>query len=312
MSDASRLLSKYYIVALLLAMILGGFFTSVGQFFKTSMKWIIAFCIFSVGLTIDLKEIRDVKKMLTKISFGSFISCFLMPTVAYIISWMLFRGDIESKAGLILLSTSIPALSTTVWTTITMGYTLLSTAILLISAVIVTASMPLITYITLGSSVVTEPMAMFGDLLIMLFIPLTTAVAIKRFHGGINPETLEISHIASKLAIILIVFGNVAIVWPKISSVGTDKIWLSLVAVSIYCLSGFSIGFYISKYLFNWDRRTAVTLSYSAGMRDCAITIAVAVTQFTPLTSLPATCYIIIQQLAASATSVIANRAKIL
>ncbi|MEM2875861.1 MAG: hypothetical protein QXL67_02780, partial [Candidatus Bathyarchaeia archaeon] len=132
----------------------------------------------------------------------------------------------------------------------------------------------------------------------------------KVLQGNLNPTLVEFSHIVSRLAIILIVFGNITIVWTEVTSAPLSKMCLSLIAVCTYCFLGFSIGFFTPRYILHCDERTSITLSYTSGMRDCAVSIAIAVTQFTPLTSLPATLYVIIQQLAASIVSTVFNSAR--
>ncbi|MFA9556991.1 bile acid:sodium symporter family protein [Evansella sp. AB-rgal1] len=262
------------------------------------VTWIFAFISFASCIGLNINEIKESIAKPLKIVMCLLIIQVIMPLVAFLVGFIFFNGDIYTITGLVLAFTIPTGVVSLMWVSIYQGDRALTLSIVLINTIISPLTVPFILNLLLGANISMDTFGLMQSLFLMIVAPSLLAIYITKLLKERAKQTATMLAPFSKIALIFVIIINGAVVSPYFINIDGRVVAIAITVLLISC-SAYTIGLLIT-FLFNWDKRTAISIMYNSGMRNNGAGAALAITYFPPTVAFPVVLAILFQQFLAS------------
>ena len=288
-------MNKIFIAGLFAAIILGIIFP-FGDRISFVLTALLAILLFFNFYDIDFNFKHFIKK---EFFIGLVFCLVVLPILVFFMTKSL---QIEFRLGLFLIAVTPTAIGSSIIVKLVKGDVNFSVAYTVIYNFLSIAAYPVLLKIFFGNSEVAIPVTnIIINLSIIILIPFILATVLKKT-GFINKIISRVSKFVSYffLLVIYIAVSSSVQNLKGISPVSLIVIIAFTFAVALlYFLSGLILG----KGLYNKK-----TMSISMGQKNTGLCILVTMTNFSPISAIPATIYIIVHHLINSVLIFIFNR----
>jgi BASS family bile acid:Na+ symporter len=193
-----QFIERYFWVFLLAGILIGLWYPIINDILMSLLKPILMIMLFFVFLKTNLiqilEEIKDVKLMV----YIVIIYMFIIPVLFF---FLINLFNPKLAVGVLLLTAMPAGVASPTLTDIVKGNTALSLSIAIITSLIAPFTVPLLFGVLKISSLSINPLAVFKDLVIIVFVPMILAQVIKRYF----PLTITKSqHLFTSINVILL------------------------------------------------------------------------------------------------------------
>jgi predicted Na+-dependent transporter len=279
--------------------VMGFLFPGVFIKFRPFVIWLFGTITLSGALKLTTSEFgRTLRSPL--VILLAFVSMHvIMPLAALLVSTLVFRGDIDTISGFILVYSAPTAVSGFIWVSIYRGDFALCLTLILIDTLLAPLIVPGTMLALVGTRVALDMTAMAVSLILMVVAPTIVGVSVNELSKGKIPA-LVCPYLApfSKICLILVIAANASPVAPWVQF-DDPKVWI----IAVLCVFFAAAGYVIAKVLgllTKLSQEKRVTLFFSGGLRNISAVTTIAVTFFPEAAALPALLGIVFQQVMAA------------
>jgi len=185
MSPVRDWLKKHWILpGIGLACLAGYYFPAAGETVGRYLGLLVGGLMFLMGLGIGFRRFRSRMRSGREAAFVLSLSYLVAPLVGWALARLFFSGQLAIFTGLILNGTTATTLSTCViFTRLAGGDEALALWLSVLSSLVCTFISPVLLYFTLGSAVEVPVGLLIGQLFLVLFIPLSAGMVLRRLVG---------------------------------------------------------------------------------------------------------------------------------
>jgi len=288
------------ITTVVFGLLLGLKTTAPGRALQAYSQWITFLMILFISFTITPRQFLQVSKQPGAVATGLLLNFVFMPLVCWALARLLV-DEPQLATGIILVGVVPCAGMAAVWIALLKGDVPLGMAINALTMVFGPFLIPPLMALLAGSSVTIDPGSMFRQLAVILLLPLVLGIGLrwlidKRWNAQpIVPIFPSLSALMAVLLMFTVTNVNVPLIVDRWELAPT----LLLATVLIFPL-GFLVPFWLTRPVFGWKQRIAIT--YSSGMKNLPIAVGLAFVSFRgqPLVGLPVALAFIVQMLTAS------------
>lgn len=268
--------------------------------FAYLVPWIFAFMTFSGSLNANFIDLKRVLIHPKPVLISLIILHIVMPLIALGVGNLFFSGETYIITGIVLSFVIPTGIMSLIWVTIYRGNAALTLSIILVSTLL---SPLLITYslkLLVGSNVEIDQWGMMSGLFWMIVLPSVLGMIVNHLTDGKVTKTLSPKLAPfTKIGLGVVVAINSAAVAPLLADISL-KLVAIIATVALLASTGFLIGWLAAKFIFHWNYRDLVALTFNSGMRNISAGAVIAITFFPPPVALPVISCMLIQQLLAS------------
>lgn len=237
-----------------------------------------------MGLTLTPPDLKRIVDRPRDVFIGALAQWTVMPLAAYLLI-QLFSLPTEIAIGLILLGAAPGGTSSNVMTYLSKGDVALSIAITSLTTIAAPIVMPAWVLFLAGSEIQVTFADLFSEIVLIVLLPVVAGLAIRQFLDRYAPTAAEASLTVfpsvSVIAIVAIVAAVVALNADTIFTVSVFALAAMILHNTIGLASGYTVG---RAAKMPEDRVRACT--FEVGLQNSGLAAALAVTFFTPLSSL--------------------------
>nr|WP_246246175.1 bile acid:sodium symporter [Paenibacillus lemnae] len=233
------------------------------------------------------------------------------PLLAYGTGAVIFGPESAYTTGLILFAIIPLGVSSVLWVGSSGGSVPFILSVVVLDTMLSPIIVPLLMNLFSGTSGMEwEMRSLIIDLFTMVVFP--TAIGVLLYEvskGRAKAWSAPAAQPVSKLAFMLVVMLNAAVIAPQAQSIKQD-LGIVVPAVILLIILCYGLG-YVGSFLD--PRRTkelSITLTYASGMRNISLGMVLATAYFPPSVSVPVLLSIMFQQPAATVVHAIINRLK--
>lgn len=243
---------------------------------------ILAFIMFSMGLSLTVEDFKNVAKFPKAFSIGLALQVLSLPLIAFLVAllWQNFSGiDPRFAVGLIIIAACPGGVTSNLMTHLGKGDTALSISLTAVISILSVITIPLI--VNLGFSVFlgteNETSLPVGKTIVGIFCITTVPVILGMILNAKKPQmSSKLEPYARKLAsvfFIIIVFAAIATKWTLLTS-SFDTL---APVILLFNLLVMLVSFYVSRFFkLKFEQQVAITLE--CGLQNGTLAIMIATT----------------------------------
>lgn len=295
-----RFIGRRMPIVILLSLAAGiAFPDQIGRL-RSLVPVLFAIMTFQNSLTISLSKLKRAITSPAPVVMVLLFAHAAMPVAAYCAGSLLFAGESDVIAGLVLEYAVPVATSMVMWVSLSRGNTATSLAILLASTLICPFSIPFTLNTLLGASIEVNAAGMIGDMLFMVAIPALAGFGLNELtHGWAGKKlALELSPIA-RLIVPLIVSANTTGIAVYVRN-PTPQLAAIVAFVGLFTAGAFVAGIGLAKAS-RQKRDELAPIAFGCGMRNISAGSVIAASYFPAETVFPVMAGVLFQQLLAAA-----------
>ncbi len=277
-------MKKYFVLYLLGSIVLGLLFP-FGEKIKFILPFLLSILLFFNFLEIDI----NLKKIFRiEILYFFIIGLGIIPFLVYIST---LKFDIYLRVGFLLIAIAPTAIGSSIIVRLVGGRVDISVFITIISNFLSIFYYPILLKLYFGNNGITISLLnIFTTLLLVIIVPFLFSLIIKQF-----------SLIVYKLKVIsnYVYTLFVVIVYIAISSArGGFKQKSFIELVTIFAITTLIAGvYYLSGFFLSKNLETKKSLMSTMGQKNTGLCIWIAISNFSPITAIPATIYVVVHHL---------------
>jgi len=271
-------ITKYMAIIVLVVAFCAFFWPSVTGVVKTS--WVtplLGAVMFGMGLTLDLKDFKEVLVRPKDMLVGCLCQFTIMPLLAVALS-RLFNLPPELALGVILVGCCPGGTSSNVITFLSRGDVAMSVAMTGLSTILAPVLTPLLVKLFAGTYVPVDLLGMFLSILQVIILPIGLGLLVKRFLPGPCKKVSAYLPAFSTIAITLIVAAVVSANSSRLHTCGL----LVVAVVVLHNICGYALG-YLAAKLLNLNHEKSVAVSVEVGMQNSGLACSLASSHFPDL-----------------------------
>lgn len=286
------------IATVVIGLLLGLWTTAPGKVLQGYSQALTFLMILFISLTITPRQFALVTRQRSAVIIGLLLNFVYMPLLCWVLARLLV-SDPQLATGIILVGVVPCAGMAAVWTALLKGDVPLGMAINALTMVLGPFLIPPLMLLLAGSGVDVSAWAMFGQLALILLLPLALGIGLRWWldRWAATRLWLPVLPALSALTAVLLMFAICNVNVPLIASRGALVPQL-LGAVTLIFPLGFLVPHWLGRYFLSREQRIAVT--YSSGMKNLPIAAGLVFASFTQLVGLPVALAMILQMLTAS------------
>ena len=239
------------------------YFTGIGDFsFKLLIVPLLQLIMFGVGTTMGYKDFGGIIRTPKAVIIGIMCQFTIMPIVGFTIA-NTFNFPAEIAAGVILIGCVPSGLASNVMSYIANANVPLSITVTAVATMLAPLMTPMLMELLAGQFVSVDFLSMMWDIIKMVILPICAGLLYNYFLGGKFPWLDRAMPVVSMVSIALIITIITAAGRDSLIAVGP----LLVLAVLIHNLSGFTLGYTLSK-LFRLDERSCRTIAIEVGLQN--------------------------------------------
>jgi len=234
-----------------------------------------------MGITLTLRDFKEVVKMPRCIVLGVVAQFLLMPLIGWGVA-TLFQLPDEFKLGIILVSCCPGGTASNVVTYLARGNLALSVLMTMCSTLLAVFLTPLLTKTYAIELQEVNALAMVLSMVTIVLVPVVSGVLLNTFFGEKLERVREVAPLVSVLVIVLIVGGVVG----KTQGLIQAHAGQLLPAVFLVHVLGFALGYGWARF-FKLGERERRTFSIEVGMQNSGLGSQLAVKHFSLVAAAP-------------------------
>lgn len=284
----SRFLPLWILVLSLIAFLVPEIFIPIQDLTEMSLGAIFLL----MGLSLSTEQIMHVVKKPKYAFIGVGLKWLLMVIVTIIIAFTFFSNHAELASGLILSGTVPSGTSANVYTSIAGGEVALSITMATLDTMIAPFLTPILVQATVGRVVPVDFMALFMNIIWVVFIPLFTGLVLQwKFPKRVN-IVKPYTGLLSQLALFIVVLSVISKAEPSLRE-NMDLLPFVFVAVFLQVAIPMFLGYFISKFL-KVPQANMIAITFHTGICNTALSATLAMEHFSSLASIPAVANMIV------------------
>lgn len=226
---------------------------------------LIQIIMFGMGTSLSLSDFSEVVKSPKSVMIGVFAQFLIMPLIGF--SLASFSGlPPEIAAGIILAGSSPSGTASNVMTYLAKANLALSVTLTSITTLMAPLMTPLLMKLLAGEFIEIDLLKMMWDIVKMILLPITAGLIFNKILKGKSDWLDKAMPIVSMIGIALIILVITAAGRDSLLSIGP----ILIVLVMIHNLSGYGIGYYLSK-LSGLSERDCRTIAIEVGMQNAGL-----------------------------------------
>ncbi|MCG6796581.1 bile acid:sodium symporter family protein [Geobacillus sp. YHL] len=263
------------------------------------VPWLFAFMTFSGSLRLRLADLKEALIHPRPIAAALCLLHLVVPLWAFGLGHLFFGSDRLTVIGFVL-ATAIPTgVTSFIWVSIGRGNLALALSVILIDTFLSPVVVPLTLLLFAGSAVEIDVWQMMLGLFFMIILPSLGGMFVsERLSNQVNERLAMVLSPFSKLALVLVVMINSAVVAPYFGHASGRLLFMALLVLVIA-----SSGYFLSWMTARWLRfapADIIALTFTGGMRNISAGAVLAMTYFPPAVSVPVVLGMLFQQVLAS------------
>ncbi|MTT31964.1 bile acid:sodium symporter family protein [Terrilactibacillus sp. BCM23-1] len=246
---------------------------------------LLGIVMFGMGLTLSIKDFKEVVKRPFDILIGVLAQFIIMPGVAFLLT-MVFHVSPEVAVGVILVGCCPGGTSSNVMTFLAKGDTALSVTMSSVTTLLAPIVTPFLIWLLASQWVSISFSSLFISILKIILLPIFLGVIVKLILGKRIEVGIKALPIVSVVAIIAIVSAVVSSNQEKIATNGL----LIFALVFLHNGLGLLLG-YLSGKLFRMSEPKQRALAFEVGLQNSALGASIATAHFSPLAAVPSAIF---------------------
>lgn len=280
-----KFIGDYFIVWTIIAALIGFFQPAVFGWVLPQVTVLLGIIMFGMGMTLEVKDFKNILKNPKEIFIGSLAQFTLMPLIAFGLA-VIFQLPPELAVGVILVGTCPGGTASNVMTYLAKGDVALSVSITTLSTFLAPIVTPLLTVWLAGKWIPISAGAMFISIVKIVLIPIILGLIINSLFGSKLEAVTKSLPAVSVIAIVLIVGGVVGANSERIATTGAVIFLIVILHNVLGIISGYFLGDKLS--LAEAKKRA---LSIEVGMQNSGLAVSLAVAHFSPAAAIPAAIF---------------------
>ena len=278
-----KIIEKYFVVLILLAVILSFFSPNMFSWVLGSINGfnilniLLGVILFGMGTTLQVSSFVNVFKRPKEILLGISIQYIIMPLLALMLA-SIFSLDTALTIGVILVGTVPGGTASDVITFLARGDLALSVSLTAISTVISPILTPLITFLLIGNRISFNPMSMFISIVQIVIIPIVLGLLINYKFPNFAQKLKEILPAVSSIVICLIIGGVLGVNKEAIISTSWIIMLVIILQFSLAILLGLG-----ASYLSGMKSKQSITVAIELAFQNSGLSTSLAKTHFPDL-----------------------------
>jgi len=249
--------------------------------FKDVFLWMFAATMFSLGMVLELDDLKTTVKEPGKISLGLLAQYTIMPALGFAAAWF-SQLEPQVAIGLIIVACAPGAMASNVVVYLAGGALAYSIALTTVATMLSPILTPALVQWLGGAFLPIEFWPMMKTILLTVLLPLLTGISLKHVLGDKAQPVVNAAPAIAVLAIVVICSYAVAANQTRLVELGPTL----LITVIIVNAWGYIVGWQLAR-LFRFNRRHKIALSIEIGMQNAGLGVALALKHFEPETALP-------------------------
>ena len=218
-----------------------------------------------------------------------------MPLFIFLLSNLIFRNDVDTISGYVLLYSVPTAITGFLWVSMFGGDLALAMALILMDTILAPLVVPSTVRLLLGASISLDMTAMAFSLVYMIGIPTIVGVVLNDLSRGKIPALINpFLSPFSKICMVLMISSNTSALAPQIRF-NNPRVWI----IFFICI-GFSVLSFLWArlvgYMGKLDREKQISFFFAAGLRNTGAALTLGLEFFPAAAAMPAVIGIIFQQ----------------
>ena len=249
-----------------LAMFFPGYFQEInGYQLSNLITPLIQVIMFGMGTSLSLRDFSEVVKSPKSVLIGVFAQFLIMPSLGFALA-SLSGLPPEIAAGIILAGSSPSGTASNVMTYLAKANLALSVTLTSITTLMAPLMTPLLMKGLAGQFIEIDLLKMMWDIVKMIILPIAAGLIFNKILKGKSAWLDRAMPLVSMLGIALIILVITAAGRDSLLSIGP----ILIVLVMIHNLSGYGIGYFLSKLL-GLDERDSRTVAIEVGMQNAGL-----------------------------------------
>lgn len=253
--------------------------------FKGYIIPLLCLIMLSMGLTLTLKDFKQVLSNRRALMVGVGLQFLVMPVTAWLIS-KFFNFDTELTIGMLLVGSVAGGTASNVMCYLAKGDTALSISMTATSTLIGVVFTPLLVALLVGQGVDIPVQAMLISLVKIVLLPVSIGVILNTFLSNKVAKIQVSLPYISMFTIVFIIAIVVALSAGRLADIGV----LLALAVMLHNTIGLIIGYSVTR-LMGFDEKVCRTIAFEVGLQNSGLAAALAIKFFTPAAALPGTLF---------------------
>lgn len=253
--------------------------------FKSYIIPLLCLIMLSMGLTLKLKNFKQVISNRRALIVGVALQFLVMPIAALIIT-KLFGFDNELTIGMLLVGSVAGGTASNVMCYLAKGDTALSISMTATSTLLGVVLTPLLVVLLVGEGVDIPVQAMLGSLIKIVLVPVSLGVLLNTFLSNKVAKVQPLLPYISMFTIVFIIAIVVALSAGRLAEIG----FVLVVAVMLHNTIGLTLGYSVTRLL-GFDEKVCRTIAFEVGLQNSGLATALAIKFFTPVAALPGTLF---------------------
>lgn len=226
---------------------------------------LIQVIMFGMGTSLSLRDFSEVVKSPKSVLIGVFAQFLIMPLLGFALAS--FSGlSPEIAAGIILAGSSPSGTASNVMTYLAKANLALSVTLTSITTLMAPVMTPLLMKLLAGQFIEIDLLKMMWDIVKMIILPIAAGLIFNKILKGKSDWLDRAMPVLSMLGIALIILVITAAGRNSLLSIGP----ILIVLVMIHNLSGYGIGYFLSRLL-GLDERDSRTVAIEVGMQNAGL-----------------------------------------
>ncbi|RAL26606.1 bile acid:sodium symporter family protein [Thermoflavimicrobium daqui] len=267
-------------------------FAGISYAYPTHFTWLnehtvllLGFVMFGMGLTLSMKDFKEVFRRPKEVMFGVLAQFIIMPLLAFALAKGLNLPP-EIAVGVIIVGCCPGGTASNVMTFLAKGDVVLSVAVTSVTTVLAPVVTPGLISILASQWVKVDYGSIFLSVLQIVIIPIMLGLIVRTLFKKQTEVCIKVLPLVSVIAIIAIVCGVVAVTQPKLATTGL----FIFIAVVLHNILGLTIGYLIAKLL-GMELPKQKAISIEVGMQNSGLGVALATAHFSPLAAVPSAIF---------------------
>ncbi len=248
------------------------------------MVYALAIVMLGMGLTINVDDFKQLKKMPGAIVLVAFLQYSIMPLTAWAIAKFLNLAP-ELAVGLIIVGCCPGGTASNVIAYLARGHLALSITMTTVSTILAIALTPILTDALAGTYVPVDAWGLFFTTVKVILIPVGLGVFLNYKYEA---QVSKVRFTGPVLAVMAIVFIAGGIVAQSADTIASHALKLFAATTSLHIV-GFILGYFLTKIV-NYDKIVSRTAAIEVGMQNGGLAATLAKQHFPlyPLAAVPA------------------------
>jgi BASS family bile acid:Na+ symporter len=226
---------------------------------------LIQVIMFGMGTSLSIRDFSEVVKSPKSVLIGVFAQFLIMPLLGLALA-SLSGLPAEIAAGIILAGSSPSGTASNVMTYLAKANLALSVTLTSITTLMAPLMTPLLMKLLAGQFIEIDLLKMMWDIVKMIILPIAAGLIFNKILKGKSAWLDRAMPVLSMLGIALIILVITAAGRDSLLSIGP----ILIVLVMIHNLSGYGIGYFLSKLL-GLDERDSRTIAIEVGMQNAGL-----------------------------------------